>query len=109
MIGNAVREQGDFRQALAFHRRAVTVLEKTAVDHPDYAEVLSDLGEDLRRLGRAAESLSYHERAVKLLQGQSPTNARSVMLYQGLALLDLGRRQATASLARARVRARLSS
>jgi eukaryotic-like serine/threonine-protein kinase len=103
LIGIALREQGDFRQALAFHRRALAVLEKTAgVDHPDYASGLADIGEDLRRLGRAAESLSYQKRALKIIRARTPAKVHWVMLYQGLALLDLGRRrEATAALTRA--------
>lgn len=103
LIGISLREQGDFRQALAFHRRALAVLEKSpGVDHPDYAGGLADIGEDLRRLGRAAESLSYQERALEILRARTPARVDWVMLYQGLALLDLGRRQeAAAALARA--------
>jgi serine/threonine-protein kinase len=104
-IGNALRELGDVRQALAFHRRALAVLEKSVgTEHPIYANHLSFLGEDLRRLGRAAESLSYQERALKIIRARSPDTNRVdwVMLYQGLALLDLGRRQeAIAALTRA--------
>lgn len=96
-IGDVLREMGDFRQALAFHRRALAVLEKrSGGDHPDYATGLSDVGEDLRRLGDAAESLSYQERALKIFQARSPHRGANVALYQGLALLDLGRvREAT--------------
>jgi hypothetical protein len=98
-----LREIGDLRQALVFHRRALAVLEKTAgVDHPHYATGLSDVGEDLRRLGHAAESLSYQERAVKIFQARSPDRGAVVVLYHGLALLDLGRlREATPVLTRA--------
>jgi tetratricopeptide (TPR) repeat protein len=107
LIGIARREQGDFRQALAFHRRALAVFEKTAgMDHPDYASGLSDIGEDLRRLGRATESLSYQERALKIIRARTPDKDEWVLLHQGLALLDLGRRQeATAALTRAYERA----
>jgi eukaryotic-like serine/threonine-protein kinase len=102
LIGNALREQGDLRQALVFHRRAVAVLEKAGVDHSDYANGLSDTGENLRRLGHAAESLSYQERALKIIRARPPAKVDRVMLHQGLALLDLGQlREATATLTRA--------
>jgi tetratricopeptide (TPR) repeat protein len=102
LIGNALRGTGDFSQALAFHRRALAVFEKSAgVDHPDYAAGLSEAGEDLRRLGRAAECLSYQERALKIFQARAPERDSHAVLYQGLALLELGRvREATAALTR---------
>jgi tetratricopeptide (TPR) repeat protein len=101
-IGDVLRCTGDFGEALAFHRRALAVLENSAgVDHPDYATGLSDVGEDLRLLGRAAESLSHQERALEIFHARSPDRGILVVLYQGLALLDLGRpREATAPLTR---------
>jgi tetratricopeptide (TPR) repeat protein len=103
LVGNAIREEGDFSQALAFHRRALAVFEKTTgVDHPDYAAGLADLGEDLRRLGRAAEALSHHEKALKIFKARAPDRDGYALLYQGLVLLDLGRMQeATSPLTRA--------
>jgi hypothetical protein len=94
---------GDVPQALAFHRRALAVLEKGAgVDHPRYAYGLSDIGEDLRRLGHAAESLSYQERALKIIRARSPERDVDASLHAGLALLDLGRlREATRALTHA--------
>jgi tetratricopeptide (TPR) repeat protein len=100
LVGDELRETGDVGRALEFHRRALGVFEKTAgVDHPDYASGLSDLGEDLRRLGRAAEALSYQDRALKIFQARAPERNGYAVLYQGLALLELGRiREATAAL-----------
>jgi len=93
-IGNAMRESGDSRQALAIHRRALAVLEKSAgPDHPRYASCLTSTGEDLRRLGRAPESLSYHQRALEIIRARSPAWENHPLLYQGLALLDIGRRR----------------
>jgi eukaryotic-like serine/threonine-protein kinase len=101
-LGDVLRELGDLREALAFHRRALAVFEKSGLDHPQYAAGLSDVGEDLRQLGRAAESLDHQERALKIFQARSPYRGADVVLYQGLALLDLGRlREASSVLTRA--------
>jgi len=102
-IGDVLNEQGDFPRALDFHRRALVIIEKAVgVDHPSYANTLSDVGEDLRQLGHAAESLTQQERALKIILARSPDSGGMVILRQGLALLDLGRRQeATAVLERA--------
>jgi tetratricopeptide (TPR) repeat protein len=106
-IGDALRNLGDFDQALAFHRRALAVLENGAgIDHPSYATGLADVGEDLRQLGRAAEALSYQERALKIFQARAPNRGTPGVVYQGLALLDLGRlREATQTLTSAYQRA----
>jgi len=93
-IGTAARNLGDTREALAVHRRALAVFEKSAsIDHPRYADCLTEIGEDLRRLGRAAESLRYHEQALEIIHARSPDWNVLALLYQGLALVDLGRRQ----------------
>ncbi|HSR99207.1 MAG TPA: serine/threonine-protein kinase [Kofleriaceae bacterium] len=91
-IGDALRDLGDFGQALAVHRRALAVFEKRAGEnHPRYAGCLSDIGEDLRRLGDPAESLSYQRRALKIIRARAPDRDTDALLYEGLALVDLGR------------------
>ncbi len=95
-IGSLRRNMGAFAEALAVHRRALALTEKTAgADHPSYAVTLSETGEDLRHLGRAAEALSHQERALRILRarmGDHPILGPH-LAYQGLALVDLGRRE----------------
>jgi serine/threonine-protein kinase len=101
-IGVAYRDMGDFGQALAYHRRALAVFKKRAgEDHPRYAGCLSNIGEDLRHLGDPAESLSYQQRALKIIRARAPDRDSDATLYEGLALVDLGRaREATPGLER---------
>jgi tetratricopeptide (TPR) repeat protein len=61
--------------------------------NPDHAECLSAIGEDLRHLGRASEALQYQERALKALGSDGkPLLVGYALAFQGLAQLDLGRR-----------------
>jgi tetratricopeptide (TPR) repeat protein len=93
-VGTAARNRGDVREALGLHRRALAVFESSgSTDHPRYGYCLAEVGEDLRRLGRAAESLSYHKRSLEIIHARSPDWDTHTLLYQGLALVDLGRQQ----------------
>jgi tetratricopeptide (TPR) repeat protein len=102
-LGNVHYSQGNFAQALAFHREALAFREKNQRTHPSYGVSLAAVGEDHRRLGRAAESLTYQRRALAALGnlGDHPA-VGYVSACQGLALVDLGRRrEAIAPLERA--------
>jgi eukaryotic-like serine/threonine-protein kinase len=102
-LGNVHYNRGHFAQALAFHRDVLAFREKDQKTHPSYATSLAAVGEDLRRLGRAAESLTYQRRALAVLdkQGDHPAVGYA-SACQGLALVDLGRRrEAIAPLERA--------
>jgi tetratricopeptide (TPR) repeat protein/predicted Ser/Thr protein kinase len=95
-LGNTRREMGALAEADALHRRALAIQEKVSgIDHPGYAMTLSEIGEDMRRAGRAAAALTYQQRALRILRarmGEHPTIGYS-LVYEGLALLDLGRRR----------------
>ena len=78
-------------EALEQHRNALAALEKLGPENPDYAECLSALGEDLRHLRRPSEALHYQERALKALgRDGKPLLVGNALIFQGLALLDLG-------------------
>jgi len=62
-VGVADYEARSYEKALAAHRRALAIREKTlGRDHPDHAFTLSAIGADLRALGQPAASLGHQER-----------------------------------------------
>jgi eukaryotic-like serine/threonine-protein kinase len=92
-IGNILRQTDHAEEALEQHRNALAALEKLGPQNPDHAECLSALGEDLRLLHRANEALHYQERALQALGREGkPLLVGNAQVFQGLALLDLGRR-----------------
>jgi tetratricopeptide (TPR) repeat protein len=78
-LGSALRDQGQWTQAVASYRRALAL-------NPDHIETLSELGNALRDLGERRESLTLYSRAVAIEPGNAASHCNL-----GHALLELRR------------------
>lgn len=87
-LGLAQSEDQRFADAVASRRRALEIRERTNGPESLYAaNLLNDLGYDLRRLGRHAEARASLERAASLF-GNAGQKPREAMAINNLAHVD---------------------
>ena len=92
-MANARQNKGDYERSGVDIRRAVAIQGRVDPDHPEYADTLNRLAQQLWFEGRLPESRATSEEAVALaertLRADHPTVARSLRYLAGT-LVDLG-------------------
>ena len=67
LLGNIQKSQGNFREALELHMKALNILEKEK-DSLGIAKVNNNLGEEYRLLGEHTKALEHYFRSLKILE-----------------------------------------
>jgi predicted Ser/Thr protein kinase len=85
-LGAMLSAQGRHEEALARHRRALSLYEEClGAGHPDVALAHSHIGAVLRNLGKLEDAHAHHRRALAIYEGAvGPRHPELELLLQGL-------------------------
>jgi tetratricopeptide (TPR) repeat protein len=74
-LGHVKSGQGDYQNAISFHKKALEILQKTLPpNYPDLATTYSSIGEIYGKMGRYSKALSFPENALEIRQKALPPN-----------------------------------
>ncbi|MEM9460221.1 MAG: serine/threonine-protein kinase [Myxococcota bacterium] len=86
-VGNVLREQGRFSEALTHHQRALAIYERRlGEDHTCVANTLNNIGSVMVMQGRLDASLKYQQRALTIFErvlGHTHTSVANVLSNLG--------------------------
>ncbi len=71
------QDQGDYSQALLFHKRALTILEEALPGHPNLAQELENYALLLEKMGRRDEAKGLKDRAKRIRDEHARKNPKS--------------------------------
>jgi tetratricopeptide (TPR) repeat protein len=69
-LGVLLKSQGDLSEARPYYDRALTILEKTGVEHPDTAQSLNNLGFLFQSQGDLDGARPYFKRALAIFEAR---------------------------------------